>query len=79
MLISRVGIFCRTRESHTYRLRGSLRCLEDTSEMEYSEKGALVQWLKRNTHIVSRDNLEHVKNTTARTLLTKTLDRNQAK
>jgi len=74
VMVSRVGIFCRARESRTFRLRASLRCLEDTRRMEYTDESPLVQWLTINAHLVARDNLEHVRDTRARTLLGKTLD-----
>lgn len=73
-LVSRVGIFCRSRDSDTYRLRAGLRCLEDAKELEYRPDDPLVRWLTVQAHMVSRSNLEHVKDGASRTMLSQTLD-----
>lgn len=73
--VSRVGIFCRARGSGRYRLRGGLRCLDDTREMEYTDRDPLVRWLALHAHMVARVNLDHLRDTKARMLLEETLDR----
>lgn len=74
LLVSRVGMFCRARDSETFKLRGGLRCLEDTAALEYTARDPLVRWLGLNAHLVSRANLEHIRDASARALLTETLD-----
>jgi nitrogen-specific signal transduction histidine kinase len=72
--VSRVGIFCRTRDSGTYRLRAGLRCLETTAGIEYDESHPLVRWLKIHAHVISRSNVEQVREPAIRLWLTQTLD-----
>ncbi len=74
LMVARVGIFCRARDSRVYRLRGGLRCLEDTDEIEYTERDPLVHWLTLHAHMVSRSNLEHIRDGHAQLLLTQNLD-----
>lgn len=73
--VSRVGIFCRSRDVGSYRLRAGLRCLESSASFEYSETHAEVLWLTVHTHAISRRHLEHVQNTTTRVMLQEMLDR----
>lgn len=73
--VSRVGIFCRSRDTEPYRLRAGLRCLEDTCDLTYSEDDPLVRWLAVQAHVVSRANLEHVRESGTRLMLEGTLDR----
>jgi nitrogen-specific signal transduction histidine kinase len=72
--VSRVGIFCRTRDVASYRLRAGLRCLESTSSLEYSETHPQVLWLANHSHAVTRTNLTHVRNPTTRLMLQDLLD-----
>jgi PAS domain S-box-containing protein len=72
--VSRVGIFCGTRDSGAYRLRAGLRCLESTAGLEYEESHPLPRWLKVHAHVISRANLEHVREPATRLWLTQTLD-----
>lgn len=72
--VSRVGIFCRTRDVASYRLRASLRCLESSSTLEYSETDPQVLWLAIHPHAVTRANLTHVRNPTTRLMLQNLLD-----
>ena len=71
--VSRVGIFCQTRDSESFRLRAGLRCLETTGSVEYEASHPLVRWLKVHAHVVSRANLEHVREPSTRLLLAQTL------
>ena len=73
-MVSRAGIFCRGRENGGYRLGAGLRCLENTAQLEYRETDPLVQWLTLHGHIVCRAQLEHIKDPTARSLLSRALD-----
>ncbi|MBP7830159.1 MAG: PAS domain-containing protein [Kiritimatiellae bacterium] len=72
--VSRVGIFCRARDSETFKWRGGLRCLEGVEALEYGPRDALVRWLALHAHLVSRENLSHVREADARWLLQQTLD-----
>lgn len=72
--VSRVGIFCRTRDVASYRLRAGLRCLESSSTQEYSETHPQVLWLAIHPHAVTRTNLAHVRNPTTRLMLQDLLD-----
>jgi PAS domain S-box-containing protein len=58
--IGRVGIFSKIRQGDSYRLRAGLRCLPETSEIEYGERDALVRWFELHAHLISRANLPHV-------------------
>ncbi|HRZ12969.1 MAG TPA: ATP-binding protein [Kiritimatiellia bacterium] len=71
--VSRVGIFCRARDSETFKWRGGLRCLEGVDILEYRPRDDLVRWMARHAHLVSRDNLSHVRNPDDRYLLQQTL------
>ena len=73
-MVSRVGIFCRVRESDVYQLRAGLRCLGDTQQIEYGARDPLVRWLTLHAHMVTRANLQHIADTGARLMLGQTLD-----
>lgn len=72
--VARSGIFCRTRDQETYRLRAGVRCLETTSALKYKENDPLVAWLKVYAHVVSRANLEHISEVKERQMLSAILD-----
>lgn len=72
--VSRVGIFCRTRDGEHFRLRAGVRCVENTASLEFEENHPLVRWLKLRAHVVTRSNLDHVGDPAARLILTQTLD-----
>ena len=72
--VSRVGIFCRTRDVASYRLRASLRCLESSASLEYSETDPQILWLAIHPHAVTRTNLDHVRNPATRLMLQDLLD-----
>lgn len=74
LMVARVGIFCRSRDSETYRLRASLRCLDDSRELTYEPGDALVSWLERHAHMVYRPLLDHIGAVDARLMLLQTLD-----
>ena len=56
--VTRLGIFCRQQSGEPYRLRAGLRCLPETTELEYAESDPLVRWLELNGHLISRLNLD---------------------
>ena len=74
LMVSRVGIFCRSRDNETYSLRAGLRCLDDAKHLTYEPDDELVRWLERNAHMVYRPHLDHVHAADARLLLLQTLD-----
>jgi nitrogen-specific signal transduction histidine kinase len=74
LLVARVGIFCRTRDTAGYRLRAGLRCVENTSDLDYRDDDPLAAWLARHGHVVSRANLEHVADPATRLMLARVLD-----
>jgi PAS domain S-box-containing protein len=71
--IGRVGIFSKVRQGDSYRLRAGLRCLPETSEIEYGERDALVRWFELHAHLISRANLPHVE-PAQRTIMRRGLD-----
>lgn len=74
MRVSRIGIFCRTRDVACYRLRAGLRCLESAATLEYCETHPFVLWLTVRTHAVTRSHLDHVREVSSRALLQDMLD-----
>ncbi|MCX6996448.1 MAG: ATP-binding protein [Kiritimatiellaeota bacterium] len=74
VLVTRVGLFCRSRDSDQFRLRAGIRCLADTGELTYEPADALVRWLERHVHMVFRPHLEHIEDPATRLLLRQTLD-----
>ena len=74
LMVGRVGIFCRSRDSGTYSLRAGLRCLDDAKHLTYEPSDELVRWLERNAHMVYRPHLDHILAADARLLLLQTLD-----
>ena len=71
--IGRVGIFSKIRQGDRYRLRAGLRCLPETSEVEYGERDPLVRWFELHAHLISRSNLPHVE-PGQRTIMRRALD-----
>jgi nitrogen-specific signal transduction histidine kinase len=74
LLVARVGIFCRSRGIDGYRLRAGLRCVGNTSELDFRDDDPLAAWLARQGHVVSRANLEHVADPSTRLMLARALD-----
>src|SRR2546428_5749130 len=72
--VTRVGIFSRIRQGDRYRLRAGLRCLPETSEIEYQERDPLVRWFELHGHLISRANLAHIAAQNQRPLLRRALD-----
>ena len=72
--VARAGIFCKARDCGMYKLRAGLRCLEDTKALEFGDRDPLVRWLTLHAHLVCRANLDHIRDATARLMLTQTLD-----
>lgn len=72
--VGRVGIFAKTGQSDRYRLCASLRCLPETSEIEYGERDALVRWFETHVHLICRDNLTQTVEQTQRALMRRALD-----
>ena len=72
--VGRVGIFSKIRQGDRYRLRAGLRCLPETSEIEYGERDALVRWFELHAHLICRSNLAQALDQTQRTLMRRALD-----
>src|SRR3989440_2746003 len=72
--VTRVGIFSRIRQGDRYRLRAGLRCLPETSEIEYQERDPLVRWFELHGHLASRANLAHIAAQNQRPVLRRALD-----
>ncbi|HEY2101981.1 MAG TPA: ATP-binding protein [Chthoniobacterales bacterium] len=72
--VTRVGIFSRIRQGDRYRLRGGLRCLPETNEVEYGERDPLVRWFETHAHLIARANLGQVIDQSQRLLLRRALD-----
>ncbi len=72
--VGRVGIFSKIRQGERYRLRAGLRCLPETSEIEYGERDALVRWFELHAHLICRSNLGQASDPKERTLMRRALD-----
>jgi PAS domain S-box-containing protein len=72
--VSRVGIFSRVGEGNSYRLRGGLRCLPETAEMQFGERDALVRWFEIHVHSISRANLAQTSDHNQRLVMRRALD-----
>ncbi len=73
-MVARVGLFSRVRQSERYRLRAGLRCLPETSELEFRERDPLVRWLELRAHLVCRTHLSQTVDLAERRLLRRALD-----
>ena len=72
--VSRIGIFCRTRDIASYQLRAGLRCLETSASLEFGETHPYVNWMSVHTHAVSRTRLELIKDVSDRLMLRDIMD-----
>lgn len=72
--VTRVGIFSKIRKADRYRLRAGLRCLPETSEVEFGDRDALVRWFERNAHLIDRKNVVQTVDRAERSLLRRSLD-----
>ena len=52
----------------------ALRCLPETSEIEYGERDALVRWFELHAHLICRSNLGQANDPKERTLMRRALD-----
>jgi PAS domain S-box-containing protein len=72
--VGRVGIFSKIRQGDHYRLRAGLRCLPETSEIEYGERDALVRWFELHAHLICRSNLAQTLDQAQRAVMRRALD-----
>jgi len=72
--VGRVGIFARTRHKDRYRMRGGLRCLPETSELEFGERDPLVRWFELHARLISRPNIASNPDHKQRLLMRRALD-----
>ncbi len=73
-LVSRVGIFIRSRKDGVYRHAAGIRCLAESLAMEYGQCDDLVQWLETHACQVARTHLDHVTEVQQRWMLRQELD-----
>lgn len=73
-LVSRVGIFSRTRDDAKYRMYAGLRCLDEASRTVHDPNGALVRWLEMHACQVVRNHLAHIADINDRLMLQRELD-----
>lgn len=73
-MVARVGLFSWVRQSERYRLRAGLRCLPETSELEFGERDPLVRWLELRAHLVCRAHLSQTTDLAEHQLLRRALD-----
>jgi PAS domain S-box-containing protein len=72
--VTRVGIFSRSSQGDSYRLRAGLRCLPETDSLEFGRRDPLVRWFERRAVLISRTNLAHTTDTRERALMRRALD-----
>jgi nitrogen-specific signal transduction histidine kinase len=72
--VTRVGIFSKMRQGDRYRLRAGVRCLPETSEVEYGERDPLVRWFELHAHLICRSHLPEVHDQAQRALMRRALD-----
>lgn len=72
--VTRVGIFSKIRKGDRFRLRAGLRCLPETSEVDFGNRDPLVRWFERHAHLIDRRNLAQTADRAERSLLRRSLD-----
>ena len=73
-LVSRVGLFYRADGEGNFRLHAGRCCLDDTANLEFSDRDPLVRWLQRHPRLITRASLDHIAEPGERALLRRTLD-----
>lgn len=73
-LVSRAGIFARTRDDPQYRMYAGLRCMEEAARTVHDPNGALVHWLEMHACQVVRNHLAHITDINDRLMLQRELD-----
>ena len=73
-MVSRVGMFYRQDGEANYRLHAGRCCLDDTHNMEFSDRDPLVRWLQRHPRLITRSSLDHIADPAERSLLRRSLD-----
>lgn len=71
--VARVGLFSRHQQGDRFQLRAGLRCLPETSEVEFRIRDPLVRWLEQNAHLICRAHLAQA-DPSQRLLLRRALD-----
>jgi len=72
--VSRLGIFSRSHEGESYRLRAGMRCLPETTDIEFAERDPLVRWFELHAHLVNRGSLPEIADRAQRSILRRALD-----
>jgi nitrogen-specific signal transduction histidine kinase len=73
-MVTRVGMFFRRAAGESYRLIAGLRCLPESYELEYRERGPLVRWFELHAHLICRAHLAQTPDHAQRELLRRALD-----
>ena len=73
-LVSRVGLFYRSDGETLFRLHAGRCCLDDTLNLEFSDRDPLVRWLQRHPRLITRASLDHIADPSERALLRRSLD-----
>lgn len=72
--VTRIGVFSRSSQSESYRLRAGLRCLPETDSLEFGAHDPLVRWFERRAVLISRTNLAYTADPRERALMRRALD-----
>ena len=72
--VTRVGIFLKIRQGDRYRLRAGLRCLPETTDVEFDERYPLVRWLELHSHLIYRGHLGETTDHAQRHVMRRALD-----
>ncbi len=72
--VARVGLFSRNLDGGSYRLRAGLRCLPETSEVEFAERDPLARWFELHARLVNRSQLPQFEDRAERAILRRALD-----
>jgi nitrogen-specific signal transduction histidine kinase len=72
--VTRVGIFSKIRKGDRFRLRAGLRCLPETSEVDFGNRDPLVRWFERHAHLIDKRNVAQTPDRAERSLLRRSLD-----
>jgi PAS domain S-box-containing protein len=72
--VTRVGIFSKFRKGDRFGLRAGLRCLPETSEVDFGSRDPLVRWFERQARLIERRNVAQTADPAERSLLRRSLD-----
>jgi nitrogen-specific signal transduction histidine kinase len=73
-MVSRAGIFTKSRKTGTFTLQANIKCLEETLTMEFGQRDPFIKWLEIHAHMISPATLEHIRDPNERMLLDQALE-----